>query len=250
MKTLVIEAEMEEVGESIIRKFLGCRKNLPRCIDIEGLIQNYLRLPMIEYAEFADKDFDEMGFLSDGEYPLRIIEDGKIIERVYPKGTIVIDRYLLRDEQSGRRRFTLAHEASHVIYERMSPLVPGPCFKRGFDTKRTYDLAELRERLGFGESQVDRLASILLMPRFIVEQALRDYRMSLALPIYGGHTLRRSDKLLVQKMADSVGVSFTAFFNRLKELNLIEYHSMEEYLELEMDFGREKDDAETTYPYI
>ena len=130
MKTLVIEAEMEEVGESIIRKFLGRRKNLPRCIDIEGLIQNYLRLPMIEYAEFADKDFDEMGFLS------------------------------------------------------------------------------------------------------------------------GGHTLRRSDKLLVQKMADSVGVSFTAFFNRLKELNLIEYHSMEEYLELEMDFGREKDDAETTYPYI
>ena len=235
MKTLVNAAEMEEVGENIIRKYLGRRKYPPRCIDIEGFIQDYLHL-RIEYAVIADRDFDKVGFLSDGEYPLGIMESGKKVMRVYPKGTIVIDRSLLKDEQSGRKRFTLAHEAAHVIYERMTPLVPGPCFKRCYDAERTYDLAELRERFNLGETQVERLGSILIMPRFLVEQTLRDYRFSLVLPVYGEGVIRSRDKLLVQKMADVVGASYSAFFNRLRELNLIEQHSIDEYLELEMNF--------------
>lgn len=44
MKTLVNAAEMEEVGENIIRKYLGRRKYPPRCIDIEGFLQDYLHL--------------------------------------------------------------------------------------------------------------------------------------------------------------------------------------------------------------
>ena len=235
MKTLVNSAEMEEVGENIIRKYLGRRKYPPRCIDIEGFIQDYLHLH-IEYAVIADRDFDKVGFLSDGEYPLGIMENGMKVKRVYPKGTIVIDRSLLKDDQSGRKRFTLAHEAAHVIYERMTPLVPGPCFKRCYDAERTYDLAELRERFNLGETQVERLGSILLMPRFLVEQTLRNYRLSLVLPVYGEGVIRSRDKLLVQKMADVVGASYSAFFNRLRELDLIEKRSIDEYLELEMNF--------------
>ena len=235
MKTLVNAAEMEEVGENIIRKYLGRRKYPPRCIDIEGFIQDYLHL-RIEYAVIADRDFDKVGFLSDGEYPLGIMESGKKVLRVYPKGTIVIDRSLLKDDQSGRKRFTLAHEAAHVIYERMTPLVPGPCFKRCYDAERTYDLAELRERFNLGETQVDRLGSILLMPRFLMEQTLRNYCLSLVLPVYGDGVIRSRDKLLLQKMADAVGASYSAFFNRLKELDMIERRPIDEYLELEMNF--------------
>lgn len=235
MKTLVNASEMEEVGENIILKYLGRRKYPPRCIDIEGFIQDYLHLH-IEYAVIADRDFDKVGFLSDGEYPLGVMENGKKIMRIYPKGTIVIDRSLLKDDQSGRKRFTLAHEAAHVIYERMTPLVPGPCFKRCYDAERTYDLAELRERFNLGETQVERLGSILLMPRFLVEQTLRNYRLSLVLPVYGEGVIRSQDKLLVQKMADVVGASYSAFFNRLRELDLIEKRSIDEYLELEMNF--------------
>ena len=235
MKTLVNAAEMEEVGENIIRKYLGRRKYPPRCIDIEGFLQDYLHL-RIEYAVIAEQDFDKVGFLSDGEYPLGVIENGQAIRRVYPKGTVVLDRSLLKDEQSGRRRFTLAHEAAHVIYERMTPLVPGPCFKRCYDRERAYDLAELRERFNLGETQVDRLGSILLMPRFLMEQTLRNYRLSLVLPIYGDGVIRGRDKLLLQKMADAVGASYSAFFNRLKELDMIERRPIDEYLELEMDF--------------
>ena len=118
----------------------------------------------------------------------------------------------------------------------MTPLVPGPCFKRCYDKERAYDLAEMRERFNLGETQVDRLGSILIMPRFLMEQTLRDYRFSLVLPVYGDNVLRSRDKLLLQKMADAVGASYSAFFNRLKELNMIERHTIDEYLELEMNF--------------
>ncbi len=235
MKTLVNSAEMEEVGENIIRKYLGRRKYSPRCIDIEGFVQEYLHL-RIEYAIIADRDSDKIGFLSDGKYSLGIIEDGCRVSRVFPKGTIVLDRSLLRDDQSGRRRFTLAHEAAHVIYERMTPLAPAPRFKRCYDQERIYSFSELRDRFNLCETQVDRLGSVLIMPRFLVEQTLRDYRLSLVLPVYGDNVLRSHDKLMLQKMADAVGVSYSAFFNRLKELNLIDYHSIDEYLELEMNF--------------
>lgn len=184
----------------------------------------------------AERDFDKVGFLSDGAYPLGVVENGQTVTRVYPKGTIVLDRSLLKDEQSGRRRFTLAHEAAHVIYERMTPLVPGPCFKRCYDRERAYDLAELRERFSLGETQVDRLGSILLMPRFLMEQTLRDYRFSIVLPVYGDGVIRSRDKLLLQKMADAVGASYSAFFNRLKELDMVERRPIDEYLELEMNF--------------
>ena len=235
MKTLVNNAEMEEIGENIIRRYLGRRKFAPRCIDIEGFIRDYLHLS-IEYAVIADGDYDKIGFLSDGEYALGVVENGQTVKRIYPKGTIAIDRSLLKDDQSGRRRFTLAHEAAHVLYERMSPTAQGPCFKRVYDDERTYDLAELRKRLNLGEVQVDRLGSILLMPRFLVEQTLRDFCFALAIPIYGENVIRSKDKLAIQKMADDVGASYSAFLNRLKELNMVEYHSMEEYLDLEMNF--------------
>ena len=47
MKTLVTNAEIEEVGESLIRRFIGKRKPPPNCIDIEGFITDYLHLPVV-----------------------------------------------------------------------------------------------------------------------------------------------------------------------------------------------------------
>ena len=115
MRTLVTNAEIEEVGESLIRRFIGKRKPLPNCIDIEGFITDYLHLPVV-YAGIAEEDRDKIGFVSDGAYPLAVWEDGERRSVVFPKGTVVIDRFLLQADKSGQRRFTLAHEAAHVIF--------------------------------------------------------------------------------------------------------------------------------------
>lgn len=76
MKTLVTNAEIEEVGESLIRRFIGKRKPPPNCIDIEGFITDYLHLPVV-YAGIAEEDRDKIGFVSDGAYPLAVWEEGE-----------------------------------------------------------------------------------------------------------------------------------------------------------------------------
>ena len=237
MKTLVTNNELELVGECLIYKYITeYQKRYPKSVDIEGFITEFLHLPIV-YTTIADGDLDKVGFTSDGSYPLKVHENGTVVEKVYPKGTVVIDNYLLRTDKSGRRRFTLAHEAAHVIFERMSPSAPGPCFNRGFDKDQNYTATELHERLNFCEVQTDRLASVLLMPRFLVEEVMKKYRNGAPIPLYANSVMRKQDKLSVQKMADILGVSYTAFMTRLKHLHLVEHRNMEEYLALEMNFG-------------
>ncbi len=236
MKTFVTYNEMEQVGESLIRKYIGNRQPPPRCVDIEGFITEYLKLP-IEYVNIAEQDKDKIGFVSDGRYRLKVSERGKIVERVYPKGTVVIDRYLLSADLSGQRRFTLAHEAAHVIFERMSPTAPGPCFNRYFDSERSYDLQQLQKRLNLVETQTDRLASILLMPSFMVAQTLHKYNGGHPISIYGDGVLRSADKITIQHMANELGVSFSAMLTRLRVLKYTDRRELAEYIETEMNFG-------------
>ena len=236
MKTLVTNAEIEEVGESLIAGYIGKRKPPPKCIDIEGFITEFLHLPIV-YASIAEYDRDKVGFLSDGKYPLRIVERGKAKTRIYPQGTIVIDRLLLQADKSGYRRFTLAHEAAHVIFERMSPLAPGPCFNRVFDAEQVYSLTELQEHLNLCESQTDAMASVLLMPRFLVQQTLNEFMDGKPVTIYGSSVMRSQDKVAVQMMADSMGVSFSALITRFRKLKLLDFRPMSEYIASEMNFG-------------
>ena len=65
----------------------------------------------IEYASFAEDDAGRIGCLADGATPLLVHQDGKIIPFVFPKDTIVLDKFLLAEKEQGRRRFTMAHEA-------------------------------------------------------------------------------------------------------------------------------------------
>jgi len=233
---LVTNIEMEQVGEGLIRKYIGEKRPPPRCVDIEGFISDFLHLPIV-YASIAEEDRDKIGFTSDGRYPLKIYEKGTAVERVFPKGTIVIDRYLLCADRSGQRRFTLAHEAAHVIFERMSPLAPGPCFNRYFDQERSYDLAELRDRFNLCETQTDRLASVLLMPRFLTERTLDEHNGGSPIPVYGDGVLRSRDKVLVQTMANALGVSFSALMHRVRTLGHLEFLNITEYINNEMNFG-------------
>lgn len=236
MKTLVTNADLEQVGESLIRRYIGNKYPPPKCIDIEGFIKDYLHLPIV-YVPFAEADKDKVGFLSDGKYPLKVYENGRIVEHIYPLGTVVIDRFLLHVDLSGRRRFTLAHEGAHMIYERMSPLAPGPCFNRYFDSERNYCVAELYDRFNFCETQTNRLAAILLMPRFLVKRAMAEYTGGRHIAVYGNGMMKAQDKVTMQTMANEMGVSFSALLNRLRELGWLDNRNLSEYIDSEMRFG-------------
>jgi ferredoxin-thioredoxin reductase catalytic subunit len=59
-----------------------------------------------------------------------------------PGGTIVIERCLRQEHESGRRRFTISHKCAHYIMDRA---VPSAAFHREFDGERDYTQGGLQK---------------------------------------------------------------------------------------------------------
>lgn len=226
--------EIEELAESLVRKFYGRRQKIPQAVDIDGFITKFLKLP-IEYHSFAEADSGKIGFISDGVMPLWIYRNGaKPI--LFPRGTIVLEKALLHPCEENRRRFTLAHEASHYLLDRAITVAS---FHREYDNERTYSTQDLRELFSFRENQMDRMAAAVLMPKFMVRNILDKFTSDKPVSVYGDNLLSVEDKLLVQKMANAMGVSYTAFFIRLKQLGLYKSRSVDEFITQEMRLGNE-----------
>ena len=229
--------EIDELGEGLIRQYLGTETDNSFCVDIEGFVTEFLGLPLF-YRTFAEKDSDKIGFISDGITPLRIYKNGTIAPTVFSKGTIVIEKYLRRENESGRRRFTISHEGAHFVMDRT---LPQASFHREYDNERSYTPKDLKCLFCFRETQIDRMGAALLMPRFMVFNVVKAHGVKGSLPIYGDSILRAEDKLLVREMADAMGVSFSAFHIRLKELGILRKHDISEYITGEMGLRKAGD---------
>ena len=224
--TMFTYEEIDELGDGLMRSYLGDKAGSVLRADIEGFTENYLRLP-VEYQSFSGNDLDKLGFISDGITPLEINCNGKTVQQIVPKGTIVIEKALCRENESGRRRFTLSHESAHYILDKTLSQAK---FHREFDSERGYSPDELRSLFDIRETQVDRMGAALLMPRFMIGNVLESEGISTRIPVFGENILRAEDKLKIKRMADKMGVSFTSFLIRLRELKLIEYRSLNEYI--------------------
>jgi Zn-dependent peptidase ImmA (M78 family) len=153
---------------------------------------------------------------------------------VFPRGTIVLEKALLHPLEENRRRFTLAHEASHYLIDRT---ISTALFRRECANAHPCSTQELRKLFTFHERQIDRMAAAILMPKFIMENILSLLTAQNPITIYGDNLISAEDKLLVQKMATMMCVSYTAFFIRLKELGLHHRRSTEEYIIEQMCLG-------------
>ena len=232
--TMYSYEEIDELGEGLIRQYIGDEANISSCVDIEGFVTEFLGLPLC-YRKFAERDSDKIGFISDGITPLRIYESGTIVPTVFSKGTIVIEKCLRRENESGRRRFTISHEGAHFVMDRT---VPQASFHREYDNERSYTPQDLKHLFSFKETQIDRMGAALLMPRFMVFNVVQAYGIKDGLPIYGDNILRVTDKLLIRDMANTMGASFAAFLIRLRELQLLKRHDLSEYITGEMGLGK------------
>ena len=135
-----------------------------------------------------------------------------------------------KQSEEGKRRFTIAHEAAHNIFDRDSG---GRCevhFYSGFDAQREYSMDEFRERMNICEWQANAMAAAILMPRFLVEQALQKYAGRSSLPIYGNTILSQRSKKVIDKMVSVLGVSCSSLVIRLRELDLLEHRDKSEYV--------------------
>lgn len=145
--------------------------------------------------------------------------------------TVFLDDSLKKDTQRGRRNFTLAHECSHQAIYLLNPEEYGR-FQCRTPGKR-YSLRELTTENDWFEWQANALAAELLMPVHLVGKIMSDLGYPGRVPIYPDNKLLFPERRLLHNAADFLGVSKTALLIRLKQLNLLEYHSREEYLKAE-----------------
>lgn len=228
MRTYISNAELEELGTGIVYGYTKGNKKDLECVDIEGMIADYLCLPII-YVSFEDAQ--KIGFLADGLTPLHIVEENIMETVIYPAGSIVLERKLLLPNETGRRRFTLAHEAAHWILNRHHP--SGQYSPAG--NNKENDQEETCESTV--ESQADRLAAVLLMPQYTVQNAVRLYTGRDRMKVYGNMVFAPEEKFAMRKIAEHIGVSYSALFYRLKELELFEIHDIQEYIHEDLQLG-------------
>lgn len=228
----ISRAEADELCDELIRQFLGGNTKNVYSVDIDGLVSVVLKCPIV-YATYAEEDFDKNGFTSDGVTPLRVLDCGEVTERVYPRFTIVLEKYLLRPGEEARRRFTLAHEAGHILASCLDSNVQA-WFHRDIDTERFYTAKELHQRMSIAECQANMIAAALLMPRFLLKDALCELNGGRKLAVYGTTVFRSRERGILEKMARRLNVSRTALMIRLRDLGAFQYHDISEFVQEEL----------------
>ena len=238
MENLVSFQELDVLGEGLVRDYA---KKTHRwngmCLDIEGFITDYLGLS-IAYEDIAEEDKSKIGFLSDGKSPLLVTRDKVETFVTFPKWTIVIERFLTRDSESAKKRFTLAHEAAHAILAKHIPLQAGGCFQNEFDKTIPYSKEDIRRMFSLNEACANRLGAAILMPEYRMDRALKKYNDGNRVLCYGG-VFPQKEKLLIRKMANALGVSTSAMSNRLRELKLLDNQPLDQYIREELLYGGE-----------
>lgn len=234
MQEKIEEQRINELTESIVLKYLAKKKQSPDsviCIDIEGMASEYFKQKLI-YENFAEEDPGKDAFSANGIKPLKVRRNGKIEEIVFPKDTIVLDRYYLNQFNIIPRRFNIAHELGHRIYEKIAPGHDAGNYHTIFDSERKYTLEELKEQMSVPEGQATRVGCGLLMPPFLVHNTLYRVTGASLFPVYGDHQMLPDDSIMFKRMADDLGVTFNMLMIRLRRLKLLDYRSMEEYLSI------------------
>lgn len=233
MQVYISNKEIAEIATSLVK--LSCGQIPLKFIDIDA-IAKYLGITVI-YERIAEDDSDKIGFISNGSTLLTVARNGKKVKITFPSETIVLDKFLLRPEEENRRRFTLAHEISHLLINRADPLHSAACFNRVYDSERSYDYKELQERMTLGECQANTMAAMILMPLEVMTSSVYKHFHKKRIPIYGENVFLSEHKLLLQKMAQELGVSYTAMTIQLRKYGLLEAKDMSEYFAKTGAFG-------------
>lgn len=228
MKSYISQAEIEELCEALVGQCYGEDVSLIQCIDIEKVITEVLGC-RIEFVAFAEDDPDKIGFAGDGQTALIVFKDEIVQSVIYPRNTIVVDRYLLQSGEENRRRFVLGHEAGHIVVSQLDPTSVA-CFHREYDQERKYTIPDLQARYGIREWQANTFASALLMPRFLMKKMLLHYHNGEPIPVYGEAVFHPREKLLLHEISECLKVSFTALVIRLKNLGMLNHFGISEYI--------------------
>ena len=227
----------------LVDRFYTEHPNNSLCVDIEGFASEYLGLT-IGYETFKERYVE--GFLGDGETAVSVLRGHKAYNIVFPRKTVIISEKLLNLTMNGRKRFTMAHEVSHYLLDRMSPEMSVARYRRELQNISNFDIAALKERMSTFENRADRLAAALLMPRFNINKAMERFAGGVGFTKFGDTLYSSEEHTIMQSMAYGMGVSREALEIRLRDMGLIEYKPIDDFIKQDLQKG-DFDDSDIEY---
>ena len=202
--------------EEFVEKILGA-KIVYESIDADSLVE-------------VDKEDDCMGFCSDGIQAIPVIRNGKSEWVVFPKDTIVIDNYLKTDpKMENHRRFCIAHEAGHIIKNRMTGKVQAEFDHLGGVVLTT--APAMKKRYSYHEVEANKFAASLLMPEAMVAMLMLRLYDGEKIVKYQGDILGGEDVKKISYMAKVLGVAYETMYYRLKHMGHLVDGILETYVE-------------------
>lgn len=220
--------EIDEIGEGLIRKYQYQTLIEGKPVDIEGFLTGNLGYRIV-YDRLAERDAGRMAFLADGKAALRVWRAGRRLSVVPPKGTVVVDESLYQTQNAKKRRFVLAHEAGHIIMDRLGNNPVSAAFRQEFDREQTYTVEEFASMFSITEGMATSMGVALLMPKNVVIHYIRDMTNGKRIPLYGNSVLSDRDRNVVGRTAERFQVSYKSMFYRLRDLKLFEARDLDEY---------------------
>lgn len=210
--------EIDAIAERIICDFDRSWVLPGKQVNIELLIEAYFGLTLD--FQYLSNDGRYLGATVFNDTPKMVVYNPSKDEAEYihaREGTILVDRRLVESRNSGRYRFTLAHELGHWVLHkkyfcyrtnRTSMFQFGTAMIQCRDINKRYTRTQSWDESKWMEWQADSFAASILMPKSSVEEYARK-----ATP---------TDLLsFPQSVSRQYDVSRAAAYYRLLDLNII-----------------------------
>jgi ribosomal 50S subunit-associated protein YjgA (DUF615 family) len=220
---------IEEIAEKELLKYLGKfvrSERAIRAIDIESFATDYLGLRLI-YTRLSNHG-EHLGVTTYTDTDI-ILERYLRTETIRVlKDTILLDESLMESQSwqhdnTGRMRFTVAHECSHQILYRMESEIKRTEHLAKY-SNRIITLNEMNKIVDWSEWQANALAAAILMPQRYIEMMLNSRHLT-----YYGRKLNKTDRIIFDGMCHRLKVSQSAMYHRLKQLGHLQFLSSLEY---------------------
>ena len=221
---VILSYEMiDELADQILTDYFGTPRFPLKKIDVDAFAKNYLKL---------DVAYDQLCYGGEIIYAVTAYKDSvvglpkesPVVFKKVEKDTILLDNALNAPRLAPQRAFTMAHECGHHAIAMLAP-----------DTIKSHDFRSdyvTRDEINeyWREWQANTFASALLMPRYLVESMMLISQHPEKFVIYDDKNVLEDERAEIRKLANMLGVSYTALLYRLKKLNLVERYSYQDYI--------------------
>ena len=182
-------------------------------VDPNLLLKTLLGLT-IEYRHLSP-DGTTLGITAYDEVGVEICDENEDLF-FFDGKTVLIEKDLQADDQTGRRNFTIVHEGCHHVLKMLFPRD----YSGGANARRILRYRDTRGSRTREEWQVDRLTSAILMPQELVEQAMHLVGQSGRIDMLNA-VWRREEYERFCNMCYLLGVSKQALSIRMMRLGLL-----------------------------